>query len=126
MKKLDKNPCASPIPYDFSPLNGMRWGMVWYGLGWDYACREELEWSKLELGLLYGGFFAGGLRLADTLEEQVEVSATPKGGRQKRDGETKKPLRNYANRHIRPPPPPRMAGIYAPLPPPQTFILIAK
>ncbi|CAM9216113.1 unnamed protein product [Ascophyllum nodosum] len=35
--------------------------------------REELEWSKLELGLMYSGFFAGGLRLADTLEEQVEL-----------------------------------------------------
>lgn len=35
--------------------------------------RMELTWSRLELGLLFGGFVAGGMRTADALEELVDV-----------------------------------------------------
>lgn len=40
----------------------------------EWCClREELEWSRLELGLMTGGCFKGGMRVADALEEKVEV-----------------------------------------------------
>lgn len=35
--------------------------------------RMELEWSRLELGLLFGGCAAGGMRTADALEELADV-----------------------------------------------------
>ncbi|CAN0137640.1 unnamed protein product, partial [Laminaria digitata] len=35
--------------------------------------RMELEWSRLELGLLFGGFVGGGMHTADALEELADV-----------------------------------------------------
>lgn len=38
-----------------------------------HLSRTELEWSRLELGLLFGGCWIGGMRRADALEELAEV-----------------------------------------------------
>ena len=110
-----------PNPMISRPLmacDGVWYGTGWDGMGWDYACREELEWSKLELGLMYSGFFAGGLRLADTLEEQVEVSAAQRGGRTKKEKERQRNRYKMTPTDTYDPPPPRMAGIYVPSSPP--------
>lgn len=49
----------------------------------------ELQWSRLELGLLCGGFCAGGMRSADALEELSEVGRRRARARDGRKGEGK-------------------------------------